>query len=107
MLTQSTAFHLQQCVEKSFKAILENNNIRIPKIHNLERIYAMIEEIDSLSLELNEDILDQINDVYIDSRYPGDAGLVPEGKPSLEKINLFYSFVKRIFIDVNEILKDE
>ena len=47
ILTQSTAFHLQQCVEKLFKAILENNNILIPKTHNLERLHALIQEIDS------------------------------------------------------------
>lgn len=107
ILTQSTAFHLQQCVEKIFKAILENYSIQIPKTHNLERIYALIEEIDSFSITLDEDILDQINDVYIDSRYPGDAGLIPEGKPSLEKINLFYSFAKQVFNNIKEILEEE
>ena len=106
MLTQSTAFHLHQCVEKSFKAILENNDIKILRIHNLERLYAQVELIHSISINLDEDILDQINDVYIDTRYPGDTGLVPEGKPSLNKINEFYVFIKNVFNITQTLLKE-
>ena len=28
--------------------------------------------------------------VYIDSRYPGDLGLMPNGKPSLEEAEMYY-----------------
>jgi len=41
-LTQSVTFHSHQTVEKSLKAILENENIRIPKTHDLEKLYGMI-----------------------------------------------------------------
>jgi HEPN domain-containing protein len=34
-LTNVAAFHAQQCVEKCYKAILEEHEIDIPNIHNL------------------------------------------------------------------------
>ena len=33
---------------------------------------------------------------YIDSRYPGELGLLPDGKPSLEEAKGFYEFAKNI-----------
>jgi len=32
----------------------------------------------------DEGMLDEINEIYIDSRYPADLGLLPYGKPTLE-----------------------
>ena len=34
-LTNIVAFHAQQCIEKSMKAIIEEEEINIPKIHKL------------------------------------------------------------------------
>ena len=85
LLTQSTAFHLQQRVEKIFKAILENNNIPIPKTHNLERLYAMIEEIDSFSIELDEDVHKTNNNslrrtIFVYQREQGEYNYCKSGK---------------------------
>ena len=33
-LTSVAAFHAQQCVEKCFKAILEEHSKKVPKIHS-------------------------------------------------------------------------
>ena len=40
-LTPSTAFHCQQCVEKCMKALIENENDRVPKTHNLPRLLGI------------------------------------------------------------------
>ncbi|MFH0924705.1 MAG: HEPN domain-containing protein [bacterium] len=40
-LTNIVAFHSQQCLEKSFKAILEENNHQILKIHDLITLYSV------------------------------------------------------------------
>ena len=37
-------FHCQQAAEKGLKGILVNNEIVPPKIHDLEKLYAMCEE---------------------------------------------------------------
>ena len=70
-MTQSVTFHSHQAIEKSLKAILEDRNIRIPKTHDLEKLYGMILKA-GIELKPEEDILEQINEVYIDSRYPGE-----------------------------------
>ena len=46
----------------------------------------------------------KINDLYIDSRYPGDLGLLPYGKPTLEDVKEFYDFAKEIFYKVCKVL---
>ena len=90
LLTQSVAFHAHQAIEKSFKSVLENEGVRIPKTHVLEKLYGLIQEIKTNFYEVDEDTLTQINDVYIDSRYPGDVGLIPDGIPSINKASIFY-----------------
>jgi len=103
-LTRSVTFHSHQAVEKSLKAILENEDIRIPKTHDLEKLYGVILK-QGIKLELEEDILAQLNDVYIDSRYPGDPGLIPEGVPSREKANEFFNAAGKIYAKVLKIIR--
>jgi HEPN domain-containing protein len=45
----------------------------------------------------DEEILEDLNDLYIDSRYPGDMGLLPYGKPTLKDAKEFYTFANDIF----------
>ena len=100
-LTHIVAFHAQQCVEKSFKAILENKNIEFPNIHKLIRLHKLI----PIPIEIsNFDFLTTLDKLYIDSRYPGDMGLLPYGKPTLEDAQEFYEFAQDIFNQVCTIL---
>ena len=73
-LASVVAFHAQQSIEKSFKALIESENKKIPKQHDLLKLKSLIG--DSIDIE-NDDILDSLNALYIDSRYPGDLGLLP------------------------------
>ncbi len=102
-LTQSAAFHCQQSIEKSLKAIIEEKINKVPRTHDLEKLYGLIEEY-GIKLEIDEDILDQVNDVYIETRYPSDLGLVPEGIPKVETIKYFYDLTESIYKQVIEIL---
>jgi len=102
-LTQSAAFHCQQSIEKSLKAIIEEKINKVPRTHDLEKLYGLIEEY-GIKLEIDEDILDQVNDVYIETRYPSDLGLVPEGIPKVETIKYFYDLTESIYKQVLEIL---
>jgi len=54
--------------------------------------------------EENLEILLTINELYIDSRYPVDLGLLPDGKPSLDDAKRFYEFAVDIFDQVCKIL---
>jgi len=105
-LTQSVAFHAHQVIEKSLKAILENSERKIPKIHDLEKLYGLVEEA-GIKIDIDEDMLAQINDVYIDTRYPGDVGLIQEGKPSIKKVKSFYELAKKIYQKVVKIIIED
>ncbi len=102
-LTQSAAFHCQQSIEKALKALIEEKINKVPRTHDLEKLYGLIEEY-GIKLKIDEDILDQVNDVYIETRYPSDLGLVPEGIPKVETIKYFYDLSESIYKQVIEIL---
>lgn len=93
-LTNMVAFHSQQAIEKSMKAVLEEKENHVPKIHNIITLKGSIENY--LELDVDQEIFDQINELYIDSRYPGDLGLLPDGKPSKEIAGKFYGLAKEI-----------
>ncbi|BCD62061.1 hypothetical protein NitYY0826_C0930 [Nitratiruptor sp. YY08-26] len=107
-LTHMIAFHAQQSIEKSFKALMEYKNIRVPKQHDLIKLKEAV----SNDIFADDDLLDTLNQLYIDSRYPGDMGLLPYGKPTLEDAKEFYKFANDIFeqairiigIEKNELL---
>jgi len=100
-LTHIIAFHSQQAIEKSFKAILAFNNKKIPKKHDLFALHEIVKS-DIGSIDTN--LLFRINELYIDSRYLGDIGLLPYGKPTLEDAKEFYEFSNGVFNKVCEIL---
>lgn len=90
-------------MEKSFKAILIENNYALPKIHDLSKLFSLIEKL--VKLKLNFDLLEMLNEVYMDSRYPIDLGLLPDGKPSLVRARELYEFAKDVFNQVEKQLK--
>lgn len=101
-LSHMVAFHAQQSVEKSFKAILEEYEIEFPKIHKLRRLQTMLPIVVDIE---DDDLVKILDELYIDSRYPGDIGLLPNGKPTLEDAMQFYKFADNIFEQVCFILK--
>jgi len=100
-LTSVVAFHAQQSIEKSFKALIEFKKKKIPKQHDLLKLKHLID--DSISIE-DDDILDSLNTLYIDSRYPGDLGLLPYGQPTIDDVKEFYALALRVFDDVNNLV---
>lgn len=101
-LTHITAFHAQQCVEKAMKAILEEYEIDYPKIHKLVKLKTLV----PVELkDIDEDMLFILDDLYIESRYPGELGLLPNGKPTLEDAKEFYQFAQQLFNQICVILE--
>jgi HEPN domain-containing protein len=94
-LTNIVAFHCQQAIEKYFKAFILEKEKPLIKIHNLLTLYGTIKEI--IDLELNEDLLSTLNDIYLESRYPGEIGLLDDGSmPTIKQANEFFEFAKLI-----------
>ena len=105
LLTSVVAFHSQQCIEKSFKGILELYDRKVPRIHDLRKLWNKINELPLQFLsEINFKDLDEINQVYIDARYPSDYGLLPDGKPSLEKVKDFMNLAETIYKEAEKII---
>ena len=100
-LTNIVAFHSQQAIEKSFKAILAFEDRRIPKKHDL---FALHEIVKDDIRNIDSDLLFRINELYIESRYPGDIGLLPYGKPAISDAKEFYEYAINIFEKVCNIL---
>jgi len=103
-ITNAVAFHSQQTVEKCFKAIIEENNIRLKRIHNLIKLYQIVEPL--IDFSIDKEKLRQIDEVYTSSRYPGDLGLLPDGKLSSIKAKEMYEFAKQIYEDTIKIFND-
>jgi HEPN domain-containing protein len=105
-LTNIVIFHCQQAIEKYFKAFILENEKPLTRIHNLLALYGIIKEITDLNID--EDLLSTINDIYFESRYPGEIGLLDDGSmPTIEQANQFFIFAKEIETKIkNEIDKN-
>jgi HEPN domain-containing protein len=97
-------FHCQQSVEKVIKAIYEEMNIAVPKIHNLVKLYSSLPNNIKMEINLKIDELDILDTVYIDSRYPSEIGFLPNGFPSNEKTKFIFEFSKKITIKIFSVL---
>jgi HEPN domain-containing protein len=93
-LTNMVAFHCQQAIEKYFKALIAEYEKPLLKIHDLLKLYGIIKEVKNL--EINEDVLSEINEVYIEDRYPGVLGLLPDGMPTEDEAKQFMEFARKI-----------
>jgi HEPN domain-containing protein len=90
-----TAFHCQQAIEKYLKAVIANNGNKVKKIHDLIALYGMVTAI--VDIPLDKTLLIEISQIYIDSRYSGEFGLLPDGSmPSDERLRVYLSFAKQI-----------
>ena len=101
-LTHIVAFHSQQCVEKCLKAVIEEFELQAGKIHNLITLKEIVSKVKEFNF--SEDILSVLNTLYIDSRYPGAFGLLPDGNPTLEDAKKFYEFAYKVYLDVKRFL---
>jgi HEPN domain-containing protein len=103
-LTHIVAFHSQQCIEKSFKAMVDEFELASQKIHNLITLNETISSI--YQFDFDEDKLGLLNKLYLDSRYPGDLGLLPNGKPSIEVAKGFQELAKEIYERIKTFIKN-
>ena len=94
-LTHMVAFHSQQCIEKSLKAVMEEYGIDLVRIHNLERLLEIVKN--HVKIDVNIVLIEKMDKLYIDSRYPADFGLLPDGKPTIEDAEEFYDAASSVY----------
>jgi len=90
-------FHSQQAVEKVLKSIIAHYRMEIPRTHNLIRLQGICENLSGEKLEIDDGKLMFLNDVYIDSRYPADFGLLPGGQSTETDARKAYVSADTIF----------
>ena len=101
-LTHMVAFHSQQAIEKSIKAVLEEQESHVPRIHNIITLRGKIENY--IKMDVDQDIFDQINELYIDARYLTELGLLPGGKPSRKVAEKFFNMATEIYETIKNYL---
>ncbi len=101
-LTPVVAFHCQQCVEKCLKAVLEEHSRRVPKEHSTLKLYGSARDLTPLDVAV--EVLTDLDGLYIESRYPGESGLLPNGKPTLADAHQFYDCAREIYEQVKQTL---
>ena len=67
----------------------------VPKQHSTLTLYGLVYEY--MDIFVNEEILSAFDDLYIDSRYLGNFGLLPYGKPTIEDAKEFYELAEDIY----------
>jgi HEPN domain-containing protein len=101
-LTHMVAFHSQQCIEKSLKAIIEEYEVGHVRIHNLGRLFEIVRP--KVTLEAEVVLIEKLDKLYIDARYPGELGLLPDGKPTRVDAQQFYNLAKSVYEQVKRIV---
>ena len=98
---------LQQTIEKLFKAFLAYSNAKIPKEHDLVKIYFLIEK-DITPIEDHEVVLLRVaTDYYQEDRYSNPQYMLPT-REEVEKVfeftlSLFERVLREMDIDKKEI----
>ncbi len=94
-LTNIVVFHCQQTVEKCFKAIIEENGLRLNRVHSLLKLYKTVNPLVNFDIDLEK--LELLDDVYTSSRYPSDIGLMQDGEPTMQQAKEMHEFAKQIY----------
>jgi len=98
-LTNIVVFHCQQAIEKYLKAFLVENDIPLAKTHDLVRLNEMVQK--NKNLDIDENMFDIINEVYVESRYPTEFGLMSDATPTHKQAMEFIEYVKEVKIVIN------
>lgn len=96
-VSNAVLFHSQQCVEKCLKALLEESGVPVPHIHSVVKLSALLQEEGKTSISLDEDELDLVDAVYIDTRYPTGLGLLPSGFPTKEDAKAILRIAEKLY----------
>lgn len=67
---EDLCFNFQQSVEKSLKAILIKNNIKVPRTHSISELISILKEKSIIVPDEIQKIAPSLNIYAVDTRYP-------------------------------------
>jgi HEPN domain-containing protein len=96
-VSNAVLFHSQQCVEKCIKALLEEAHVPVPHLHSIVKLHSLLTEEVGIPLSLDEEELDLLDAIYIDTRYPSGIGLLPSGFPTKEDAQGLLKIAEKVY----------
>jgi len=90
----AVCFHAQQCAEKYLKAVLQENDKHIPKIHNLIELMLLCEEIDSSFEMLRVDLV-TMERYAVRGHYPGETAEKEDARSAYAAIGIVRKFIRQ------------
>ncbi len=95
---EELCFDLQQCAEKSLKAVLIKNNVVFPKTHNIAELLILIKQKSKISIpdDIKETAI--LTDYAVTTRYPCDYNPISENeyKEAVKIAKRVYKWAKSI-----------
>lgn len=88
-------FHAQQYVEKILKGVLEGAGEIPPRTHDINALVKRLEKL-NIRIPLTEDEILLLSSLYIDTRYPPDISLMPNGAPEERDAEIALGAAKKI-----------
>lgn len=85
------------------KALIEEKGERVPKIHSLSKLFDLCAGL--IDINIDDNLIIALDSLYIESRYPGEFGLLPEGKPTTKQSQIFFDFAKDIYSEIKYYLE--
>lgn len=73
---------------------------KVPKDHSTLRLYGLIKAL--IPVDVDAGILTDLDDLYIEARYPGELGLLPTGKPTLTDAREFSAIARSIYRQIEQ-----
>ena len=100
-LESIVAFHSQQTIEKSYKALLVYIDENPPRVHDLTRLVSLVmARIDDPTYDAN--LLARISQYYTQSRYPLTIEADGKSTPSAEETRAMVDHANRVYEFVKE-----
>ena len=90
----AVCFHAQQCAEKYLKAVLQDHERNIPKIHNLVELMILCEEIDGSFEMLRADLI-MIDRYSVRTRYPGESAEKEDAQAAYAAAGTIRKFIRQ------------
>ena len=75
--------------------MIEEVGGKVPRIHSLSKLLNQSSEF--IDIQTDEDVIISLDSLYIESRYPGEFGLLPGGKPTIKQAKIFHKFALEVF----------
>jgi HEPN domain-containing protein len=83
----AAGFHAQQCAEKYLKAILQLEQIRFEKVHDLMALLKLCLPV-APDLEFHKELLSKLNPFAVVFRYPGESATHDHAREAVQSIKI-------------------